>query len=32
MAIRDAVHRSGVPISHETVRMVLQRPAPEATA
>ena len=30
MAIRDAVRKSGVPTSHETVRQMLLRPAPEA--
>ena len=28
-ALRDAVRKSGVPISHETVRVVLAWPAPE---
>ena len=31
MRIRDRVRKSGVPISHETVRVVLARPE-EATA
>ena len=29
MAIRDAARKTGVPISHETVRQVLARPEPE---
>lgn len=32
MEIRDAVRKSGIPISHETVRQVLLRPEPEEVA